>query len=279
MSTIKMTVDDWIAVEDNPRQRDTERHAAKARHLKQFSPTHAFVAAAKLPSGKLVKLDGHTRALLWKRKELDRPKAVEVSIVPAKSMDEVKELYTHYDNIGAVEIATDKVSGAFREINFQPKSTLLKTGRIGSALRTAMVGVGGWSAREQDFNVYRAINEFACEILALDDLNLGKGSASTGIIAAFLLSYRKHGESVIPFWSAVFANAGTKANGQMDGVQALNELMMQRRGMYGGQNVLDLCARALHACEKWLNGDSLSMIPRPLDLTSYITRKEKRLVA
>ena len=67
MPTIRMSVDEWIKVKANPRQRDTEKHAAKAKHLLTPSPDHAHVSAARLPNETLVKLDGHTRALLWKR--------------------------------------------------------------------------------------------------------------------------------------------------------------------------------------------------------------------
>lgn len=73
MSYRKMLVEDWIKVEDNPIQRDTEKHAAKAKHLMTPHPSHSFVFAAELPNGKLIKLDGHTRALMWRRKDVSPP--------------------------------------------------------------------------------------------------------------------------------------------------------------------------------------------------------------
>lgn len=279
MTTLRMTVEEWIGVPDNPRQRDTERHAAKAHHLRQWSPAHGIVIAARLPNGKMIKLDGHTRALLWKRREIDRPKSLEVTIIPVKSVEEAKELYTHFDNKAAMETVTDRISGGFREIGFEPSSAFLRAGRIGSALRIAWVAVHGYARDKAPRDTYQIINEFAAEVLALDDMQLSKTAASTGIVAAFLLSYRKHGDAILPFWRAVFANGGTKTNGSMDAVQALNELMLQRQRIHGGTAANDLCARALHAVEKWLVGDMLMIPPRPLDLTTYLTKKPVKRAA
>lgn len=278
MPSIKMSVNEWIAVEDNPIQRDTERHLSRAAHLMTPQPTHAFVSAAKLPGGTLIKLDGHTRALAWKRNVVERPSHVEVTIIPVKSRDDAKELYKHYDSKNALETATDKISGGFNEIGFQPKSALLRSGRIGSALRVAWIGLRGWGKDTAAKDTYEMVNEFAEEILALDDMELGKAAATTGIIAAFFLSYRKYGAECIAFWRAVFENSGTKINGQMDAVQAINELIMQRKGSYGGAASTDLCARALHAYEKWRADEMLSIVPRPLNLTAYFAKKASKVM-
>lgn len=87
----KMLVEDWIAVDANPIQRDTERHAAKAKHLRVFHPTHSVVSAAELPSGKLIKLDGHTRALMWRRKEIPAPTQVTVVCYQVKDKAEAEQ--------------------------------------------------------------------------------------------------------------------------------------------------------------------------------------------
>lgn len=278
MSSLKMSVADWIAVQDNPIQRDTERHASKAKHLLTPSPTHAHVSAAKLPDGTLIKLDGHTRALLWARNAVPRPPHVECAVIPVKTIAEAKDLYTHFDSKDAVETATDKISGGFRDIGFEPKSGLLKSGQVGSALRIAWIVVYGYSKEKTAKNTYQMVNEFAEEILALDDLELGKRAAFGGIIAAFLLSYRKYGEECLPFWRAVFGNAGTKINGQMDAVQALNELMLNRKLTYGSSAMMDLCARALHAYEKYRDEEMLGIVPRPMNLTGYLAKKPGKVV-
>lgn len=275
MPSIKMSVSDWIAVPDNPIQRDTERHAAKAKHLLVPMPTHSHVSAAKLPDGSLVKLDGHTRALMWQRGMVAKPPHVEVAIISVKSIQDAKDLYTHFDSKDAVETAVDKISGGFRDIGFQPESALLKSGQIGSALRIAWIVMHGYAKEKAAKNTYEMVNEFSAEILALDELGLGKRAAFSGIIAAFLLSYRKYDEQCLPFWRAVFGNAGNKVNGKMDAVQAINEVILARKrnSTCGSAADMDLCSRALHAYEKYRDEEMLGIVPRPMNLTGYLAKK------
>lgn len=283
VKTIQMSVEDWIAVQDNPIQRDTEKHAAKAKHLLTPLPTHQFVFAAELPSGKLVKLDGHTRALMWRRGDIPQPLRVSVGIVHVKTITEAEELYKTFDSTNALETLRDKVSGAFNRYNFNPESSLLKAGAITHALRIAyavLMGTGVASAaaggkqsktaQKLRADPYEMIKEFSGELAQIDTFHLRSGQASAGILAAFVLTLRRHGEFIIPFWRAVFGNAGVKAHGRMDAVQALNELMLARRGNYGGSAAIDLCSRAVMAAEKWLKDETLGAIPRPLDLTGYL---------
>jgi hypothetical protein len=267
-STQKMSVKEWIAVEDNPIQRDTERHARKARHLLTPKETHAIVFAGRLPSGKLIKLDGHTRALLWARGQVEPPAVLTVNVIPIASRDEAVDLYKTFDSQQAVEIASDKVTGGFREMGFKPQSSLVASGSLSAALRIATITAHGWQA-QKSHDTYQMIDEFSAEILALDDLNLRRGAAHSAFVAAFFLSYRKHDVLVMPFWRSVFANGGTKLAGEMDGVQAVTEMMLKVRAA-GINQSMELCGRALMAVEKWLAGSKLSAMPRPVDLMTYL---------
>ena len=69
----KVSVKDWIAVTDNPQQRDTVRHAKKVKknHLIEYYKTHSSVTLTELPSGVRIKPNqkqtatiSHRRALL-----------------------------------------------------------------------------------------------------------------------------------------------------------------------------------------------------------------------
>lgn len=288
----KMLVEDWIAVSPNPIQRDTERHLAKAKHLHTPHPTHSVVHAAELPSGKMFKLDGHTRALGWKRKMFAGPMQVTVLVYPAKDMEEVEQLYKDFDSRDALETQRDKVSGAFNRHSFEPQSGLVQAGNLTYALRIAWGilqglsansggsgGVGSRASKKtaeiRSKDVYAMIDEFSYELHALDGFGLGQGQASAGIVSACLVSFRKYGHKVTPFWRGVFAGEGSKVGGQMDGIQALCELIMQRRGRgFGGQATADTCSRALMAVEKWLKEELLFTIPRPLDTTGYLVGYE-----
>ncbi len=287
----KMLSEDWIKVEDNPIQRDTERHAAKANHLRTPHPTHAFVFAAELPSGKLIKLDGHTRALLWKRKEVTAPMQVTVGIIPVKDRAEAEMLYKDFDSREALETMRDKVSGAFNRHDFAPKSGLVAAGNLTSALRiaygvltggTVKRGASGGSGNAGEASrklrktdVYDMIDEFSYELHALDGFGLRQGFVPGGVVGAFLLSYRRYGHKITPFWQGVFANTGDKIGGNMDAIQATYELILGRRRKYGGSAAADLCARCLWAVEKWMKDEPLSSMPRPMDTLGYLVGCEK----
>lgn len=289
---MRMTVKDWIAVKDNPIQRDTERHAAKAKHLLTPLPTHNIVFMARLPNGEQYKLDGHTRALMWQRGQIPSPVILDVNVIECKDKAQIEELYKTFDSREALETMRDKVSGAFHRYGFEPQSGLLVGGSLTSALRIAysiLCGTGASGGANSATNrkegtvgmkvakadVYTMINEFSYELSALDGFGLGSGQASAGIVASFLVSYRKHGHKVTPFWTGIFANAGSKIEGQMDAIQALSELIIARRGRYGGSAAVDICSRALMAVEKWLKDEMLYSIPRPLDTLNYLVGYEK----
>lgn len=296
--TKKMLVKDWVAVQDNPIQRDTERHAAKATHLRTPHPTHGVVHAAELPNGRLVKLDGHTRALLWKRKEIEPPMQVNVVIYPCKDMAEVEKLYQDFDSKEALETTRDKVSGAYNKHNFEPNSPLLQFGNIVQALRLATgvllggsvktsAATGGGSSPEKDrrtprqkevnkATIYSMIDLWSYELHALDGFGLRQGQITSGIIGAFLVSYRKYGHKITPFWQGVFANQGNKIGAEMDGIEAVAQMIAVSKGRgYSKMKTADMAARALMAVEKWLKDEMLGRMPSPMDTTGYLTGHEK----
>lgn len=287
----KISVKDWIEVEDNPIQRDTEKHAAKAKHLLTPHASHQFVFAAQLPSGKLVKLDGHTRALMWRRKEVVAPPEVFVAVIPVKDRAEAEALYKDFDSKDALETIRDKVSGAFNRHNFEPRSTFLQAGNLQYALRiatgilmggAASLGSGGQGKKVGtltrillETDVYSMINEFSYELHALDGFMLRSGAFPAGIIAAFMVSVRRHGHKVIPFWQGVFSNAGSKHGSQMDAIQATCELISRRRGHGGAAVAADLCSRALGGVEKWMEDAVMTRVPGPIDTADYLKGHEK----
>lgn len=297
--TKKLMVDDWIAVEDNPIQRDTEKHAAKARHLHVFKPTHSVVHAAELPSGKLIKLDGHTRALMWRRKEIPAPTQVVVVVYPVKDRSEAEQLYKDFDSKDALETTRHKVEGAYNKHNFDPQSALLQTGNIVQGLRMAYgvllggsvktAAAGGAAERgplgkdrrsekqvaTSSVEVYSLINEFSYELHALDGFGLRQGQITSGVIGAFVVSFRKHGHKVTPFWTGVFGDGGSRTKGQMDGIQAVHELLLGSKGKSGRMHIADTAARCLNAVEKWLNDEWMASTPRPIDTLGYLVGYEK----
>lgn len=289
----KMLVSDWIKVRPNPIQRDTEKHALKAKHLRVPHPTHSVVHMAELPNGDAYKLDGHTRALLWSRKEIEAPMQVTAVVYPVKTMAEVEQLYQDFDSRDALETTADKVSGAYNKHNFDPQSPLLQYGSIVQALRLAQgVLLGGsvktsaasgsgnrTTPRQKEVSkatVYSMINEWSYELHALDGFGLRQGQITAGIIGAFLISFRRYGHDVTRFWTGVFANQGNKLGSEMDGIEAVSQLIAISKGKgWSKMKTADMAARSLMAVEKWRKDELMGRMPSPLDTTAYLVGHEK----
>lgn len=126
---------------------------------------------------------------------------------------------------------------------------------------------------------YFLINEWSYELHMLDGFGLARGQITSGVIGAFLISARKYGHKVTPFWTGVFGNGGNRSGGQMDGIQAINELVLANKGKQGRANsrmhTADVASRCLNALEKWLKEEWLVASPRPMDTTGYLVGYEK----
>ncbi len=268
---MKMTTAEWIAVRTNPIQRDTERHAQKATHLHTPQDIHTVTFAARLPTGELVKLDGHTRAFLWQSGIVPQPKQITVIVTDVQNDEEAAEQYKFHDSRNALEVTADKYSGAMRGLKYTPKSLFVASGAFSSALRIAWVGLFGHARNMRARDEYEAVATFLPEIIAMDGMDLKRSQTSTGITAAIILSYRRHNDAVLPFWRGVFANEGDKREGRMDAIQALHEVMMKHKKRLGAHAARELCAKALACVEKWFEGGTVKSLPNSgPDLVSYL---------
>lgn len=219
-----MSLADWIAVPDNPRQRDTESRAGRAVHLDKFDPTHAVVHMATLPDGSRYKLDGHTRTHKWLHNPAMAPKVVTINDWPCRDVEAVVELYTRFDSRKAVETGVDQLAGAVRLAGIEYTSPLLRSGRYGSAIkRLYQMIYGRFGKWTDEILVGDAVAEFRSELIALDKLHPTTHLFPAGIIMAFCATHRVRGAASMEFWEKYAARAGTKNKGAMDAPQALLE--------------------------------------------------------
>ncbi len=267
---ISMSVDDWIAVQDCPVQRDTKRHAEKAKkkHLKTRSRTQSLVSAARV-NNQLIKVDGHTRAFCWHNNWLPRPEddEVDIAVYPCNSMDEVVTLYHSIDNQSQGKDSKDKTVSAFKECEFEAKSNLLTNGSLTIALQNAT------QKNSSNFNLRKYTSEWLPVLQMIDELDFSRRRFPGAIFAALLITTRIYGEAAMVFWLDYSKDNGEKSKGECDGVQALSELMLKRReeDMVGGRN----CSKIILGCalccfENWRKGKWLKQSPRQLDLGLYL---------
>ena len=235
MKTIKMNVDAFIKISDNPAQRDTERHArvAKNKHLSELAETHQVVAIAEVGIKKTrYKVDGHTRALLWHLKELERPNELTVQIYSVANMKALVMLYNQFDNAGATESANDKMSGAmrFHKVNCQNPALIANCGLKNALSHLIAIAFNKPThARNvnKKFSEMELVGEFKKEIgwLAAQSWQASKKKAQQGpgvpsvVAACVIITLRIDGNSSLAFWDAYYHDLGEKDKGGRDGVQ------------------------------------------------------------
>jgi hypothetical protein len=274
----ELSIDSWIAVEDNPVQRNTEARLHKAKHLREYHPTHRLVHMVELPDGKRIKLDGHTRALSWKsNRRLAPPDGnVTAHCIFVKDRARAEELYFHYDNPRAAETAVDRVSGGYRKTEFSPQSPMLKAANIATALRIATAHVRNASEKSMVLeDTHNHVSEWVNELRILDSLEPSANRLIGPFLIAALLTLRNRpGPVMQDFWKRYCSNQGSKDGLVCDAVQAL-EITRSRskeKKMAGRQAIATLSATAVSCAESFYKGHSYSgrrIAPRETTLSKY----------
>lgn len=275
--TIEMTPEEWIAVPDNPRQRDTERRlATRSAHLRSGVPTLVDVAMAVLPDGSRVKLDGHTRALLWAREPGYAPPTVYVRAYLVASLEEALALYPTFDSKEAMETNADKASGALRAAGITPAQPFLKKGTFSQGLEWADAMLCGSESgmRNRGPSVYELVAKWRPEIEALDALPPIKLTRMNApLFAAALLTLRRRPERAAEFWSAYAGDRGTKIDNEIDGVEAVNWLFGRMRNKTNSVRV-GYVSRVVSAFEMWHRDRAYSMKtgtgPKTTNMQAYL---------
>lgn len=261
---VQMSIAGWDRVQSNRRQRDTELHARKAKHLQEYDPVHRFVSMAVLPDGRRVKLDGHTRAYVWTTGGVAGPETVIVDVYACDSEDITETLYSKFDSQSAVETGADKVAGAARRHGLAFETGMLKAGRYGSAIKRLYIySTKSWNAAwgDHDF-VYDAVGFYARELRLLDTVGATPKAFPSGIIMAALATLRRRGEAGLPFWREYAAGGGTKTGFRMCGIQALTDAVADAkdsargRADGGATQALGLLGKGILAFEAKLSGQT-----------------------
>lgn len=253
---LEMSVDRFIELADNPRQRNTESHARKAtrKHLKNYSPTHDMVAVATVGGVPVCKLDGHTRAYLWKNGKLKRPERAIAVAYEVCDLKEAAELYTNFDNCDAVEGSKDRMSGAAKESKLVLSSGLLRNHDFATALKFSDKPRGASSGATE----YALMEKWLEPIKKVDSLGLSKnrfkGSGLLSLMLILFASRMYRDETIGEFFVKYEKDEGIKDGKRMDGVQALDKHMEHRRAnrlMTGYENILDQMCYGLSCFTAW----------------------------
>jgi hypothetical protein len=278
---LQMSPAQWAAVPDNPRQRNTEQHLARAKHLLTHSDAHAHVFMAITRNGQHVKLDGHTRSLLWDRTPELAPKTIYVTCLYVADLDEAAQLYTHFDNQAATENAKDRIFGAFRTTGYMPDSALFREGRATNALQIAesIVRTGTFtnitSRSISGVSIYEILPLWLAEIKLLDSIKPDSHKFPAVILAAALLTLRRRPNDhakTLEFWSLYDADKGVKLEHDYDGIEALTRLVTKAKAESNLTRNWRLLGRAISAYETWRTRRTYksNSAPKETDVFAYM---------
>lgn len=262
---IKMSVEKWIDVPDNPSQRDTAKHAERAAktHLKYSAVTHDKVVAATIDGEIVCKVDGHTRAYLWDRGLLERPKygVVYVDLYEVQDMCGAAELYRQFDSPHAVETTTDKLFSGAKMAGVELHSGLLKPCKFMVALQIASLRSTTASRKKKHDGIeHQLISKWANELMVLDSWDM-KAGAIPGPMIALALMLLRTGESQCAVREFIDGIAHKRISitpeVPADGITHMVQMLEKRRLkklMTGWCNLIDILGEGLGCWRRYKHG-------------------------
>jgi len=261
-----MTPDEWDCVPGNPRQRDTERRVSRARHLHSLEATHTLVHMAEWDGGRC-KLEGHTRALIWKERPDIAPESIDVRVYIVEDEEEAKRLYGHFNSKEELEGVPDKLFGSLREHGISPQSCLVSGCRFTNAVRTAHTYATKSSnpTGGKKPPVHDGVAFFRDEIVAMDAMHFTKDKGIGCALCCYLLSRKKHGPRADGFFDRYIKDSGIKNGRSRDCVQAFTDAIDENRKQSGGgfTHFHDAVSVGLACIDRWMKDTSAMLMRSP----------------
>ncbi len=226
-----MSVEKFCNLPDHPKQRNTMRRAIKysrpGKHLAKAHHMHMLVQAVQF-KGKIYKLDGHTRAVLWKNGKLE-PFSNDVSVImhQVDNEDDFINFYDAVDNPMPPKKSTDRIYSALKLKGIIGKNLLAAEAHgLTSAMREMTPDY------KHELDMVPLVTTWLPDIKALDSIkNLTTKIMPSSFITGFLMCYRyarqnkKDAASVISLFRAYTDKNNSILNeGKMNAVYALHRL-------------------------------------------------------
>lgn len=254
----QMTVAWFQKLPDHPRQRNTEKHARRARkkHLSTPFATQSVVSVVRY-KGTWYKVDGHTRALLWKGTTLKAPHRVTAMRYECDTRGEFNQLYIAHNNKNAAESNSDLAYGRLRElgmIDIKPTlaSQAANVSRLIFRLQTGTESFPDGMHFEAMMTWLPQYRHFNTGVI-----NKKRRKTHSAFTIAEFITHRKYGPAKSDaFWDKFHAQEGNRLEGESDAVDALMRVHDRRklhgisqRGSRGASNTITLIGLALRYFE------------------------------
>lgn len=267
--TVEMPTSAWMDLAPHPLHRNVEKHAARdqwklaKRAQGAVAESLRWLIGAE-HAGQVYKLDGHTRAYLWRQGRLPAPATVFATIYRCHSREELLELYTTFETQPNTGRQQDRTLGAAREIGLELKSRRLRHGAFADVLSLAWRGktrgIDSTGRKYEDFDIRQALATFEPELRLLDSIGPTPEVFYTGVCAAALLALAVDANSIEFFKDLADPVISLREAPPYTPVQAVRheiELLRQKkksaRDRYAQET---LCAVVLGAVELWQRGSS-----------------------
>lgn len=260
--TEALPTSEWIAIPDNPQQRDVKVRIAKGRatHLFRLDPAHRKVVVGILPFGRLVKIEGHTRAFVWANGLLqsgDVPDTVVVEYWRCKDLQASKDLYDKYDNPVTEENGSDRVNGAANDAGINFESAIMKDGEISTALRELWSYIFAKKVKrdEKQSVISRAFMLFKRELQLLDNVITSRKKFPQPVIMAAILTLRAD-PTAIGFWKKYADGHAFKFEGERDAIAIFEDRLpdLLRKSNYVKQR--EIMGNAAAAVDAYRRGET-----------------------
>jgi hypothetical protein len=260
--TEMMPTRQWLAIPDNPQQRDVKVRIAKGRatHLYRLDPAHKKVVVGLLPFGRMVKIEGHTRAFVWDNGMLhsgEVPESVVVEFWRCKDLQAAKDLYDKFDNPVTEENGSDRVNGAANDAGINFESAIMKDGEISTALRELWSYIFAKKVKrdEKQSVISKAFMLFKQELQLLDNVITSRKKFPQPVIMAAIITLRADPAS-IAFWKKYADGHAFKFEGERDAIAIFEDRLpdLLRKSNYVKQR--EIMGNAAAAVEAYRRGET-----------------------
>lgn len=255
-----MRTDEFVLVPPYRGQRNTERHSNRiVDHLKRAPvETTAGVAVIEYSDGSREVVDGNSRSYLWRNGRLSRPQSVIVTVYHVDTMYEAQSVYFSYNNPISGKDARDEVVNSMRVHGWEPKSAYCQAATLKSPILYAQGNVMGLKGPIKGQSVFPYLPLWLNELRIFDEiLSNGKarGRTMTPVVAACLMTLRRHGEMAIPFWREWFSD-GWRGGGIDWPMNKLHGYIKDRERNFSSSTALYKHLEVVvYIFERWLKGD------------------------
>lgn len=217
-----------------------------------------------MPSGKLIKLDGHSRDFLWHEGLLvPAPEFLVVTVYECKDRKEAEMKYRTFDNAAATETKKDRMFGAFRMHKFFPQhGYLFHNSGLMSAIEyvTSFGAPNKSSVRELPFDIMVTPWLNALKILDSGDFTNHYAFRSP-VMCAAILATRRDGNKALSYFQSYHDSGGSKKGSVCDGIYAAESLFRTMReeceNRWGSRILSIYVPYFLYAYDQWWNDSKM----------------------